>query len=183
MQGKGRAASAALAVLVVAGLAGCGAGDGAEGTPPPVPPRPAGTGPLTKDAVRADVEGVLAAADAPPDARDFSRGMEEDRLRGCAVFYKGFGDREHPADLARYEAVTDGLRGRAWRFAGKGNGHEERGGKVHRPQEIFEQRGWTLVTEFGPGADEGVGTLGVVAYDEACMERTGLMDTFRKAGS
>ncbi|MFJ6406046.1 hypothetical protein ACIQK9_11060 [Streptomyces hydrogenans] len=183
MQGMGRAASAALAVLVVLGLAGCGAGDGAEAAPTPVPPRPAGTGPLTEDVVRADVEGVLKAADAPPDAREFSESMEKDELRGCAVYYKGFGDQEYPADLARYEAVTKGLRERAWRFARKGNGHEERGGEVLRPQEVFKQRGWTLSAEFQPGADEGVGTLTVAAYDDACMERTGLMDKFRNPGA
>ncbi|MEU3607215.1 hypothetical protein AB0E83_17485 [Streptomyces sp. NPDC035033] len=181
MQGKGRAASAALAVVLALGAAGCGAGD-EPAKAAPLPPRPAGTGPLTKDVVRADVDGAVEAAEAPPGDREFSAGMEE-RLQGCAVHYKGFGDEEHPGELARYEAVTAALRERAWRFAKKGNQHEERDGKVFSAQEVFTQRGWTLVAEFRPGAEEGRGTFGIVAYDDACLERTGLLDKLRGTGA
>ncbi|MFD4377475.1 hypothetical protein [Streptomyces sp. NPDC058486] len=165
---------AALAVAASLATAGCGAGEPQKGAPVPVPPRPAGTGPLTKDVVRADVEGALKAADAPPDEREFAERIEKEMLLGCAVYYKGFGDGEHPADLALYEAVVDGLGERAWRFAKNGNQYE-----AVNPQEVFKQRGWTLVAEFRSGVGDGEGTLGVVAYDDACMEKTGLRDKVR----
>ncbi|SED48292.1 hypothetical protein [Streptomyces sp. TLI_105] len=173
MYGRKRAAGAVLAVGL--GVAGCGAGDTGTGASAPVPPRPAGTGPLAKEVVRADFDGSVADAGVPPNAPEYGE-THRDAAAGsrlsCTVAFKGFGTEDTPVDLPRYRALVGELRERGWRKAGDGRGQEvAEDGTVHVAQEVFEQRGWTLVSEHRPWGDDGVITL--LAFDDACMKKAG----------
>ncbi|MFF7679066.1 hypothetical protein [Actinacidiphila glaucinigra] len=78
---------AAVAVAVIAlGATGCGASDtSTEAAAAPVlappQPRPKGTGPLTKEVVRTDLDTSAADAGIPANAPDFG-GMNEDAEAG-----------------------------------------------------------------------------------------------------
>ncbi|MFE6853421.1 hypothetical protein ACFVDH_21855 [Streptomyces sp. NPDC057674] len=178
-------AAAAVAVL---GAAGCDAGGAkdpaagasagspsATGAPESVPPRPKGTGPLAKDVVRADIEGSAADAGVPANAPEYGEGFGDgppDSPMSCAVAFKGFGTKDATVDIGRYEVVVDELAERGWRYSGKGRGHEAKDGVVWAAQEMFKQRGWTLVAEYRPAQDDGVITL--MAFEDACAKRTGM---------
>ncbi|MEV6198757.1 hypothetical protein AB0M64_02140 [Streptomyces sp. NPDC051771] len=174
MQGKRRAATAALTVVLALGAAGCGAAD-APSDAAPVPPRPAGTGPLTKDVVRADVDGAVRAAGAPSGDPEWAAMGDRDPA-GCTVAYKGFAAKEAPADLARYEALRDELGKRAWRLTGEPS-RRERDGEVHSVVQVLKQRGWSMVVEFRAGVEEGEGEIAARAYEDACVKKSGRLET------
>ncbi|KAA6217396.1 hypothetical protein [Streptomyces filamentosus] len=182
MQGKRGAASAALAVLLVLGAAGCGATD--EAPEVPVPPRPAGTGPLTKDVVRADVDGSVAVAGLPRNAEDYGRHSDEgvDAPEGsgfggslpgrCLLGLKSFHEESAPVDLSRYDKLLDALREREWQPVGerRNRAYEE---VVNLSEQSFRQRGWLLRTDFRLQGERG-GVITLNAYDEACVGKSGI---------
>ncbi|MEU3399163.1 hypothetical protein [Streptomyces filamentosus] len=182
MQGKRGAAAAALAVLLALGAAGCGA---ADGTPEvPVPPRPAGTGPLTKDVVRADVDGSVAVAGLPRNAEEWGRRADEgiDPPEGssfgfslpgrCLLSLKSFHEESAPVDLSRYDKLLDALREREWQPAGerRNRAYEE---VVNLSEQSLRQRGWLLRTDFRLQGERG-GVITLNAYDEACVRKAGI---------
>ncbi|MEU2503597.1 hypothetical protein ABZ621_02690 [Streptomyces sp. NPDC007863] len=173
MRGKRRAATTALTAVLALGAAGCWAAADEAPEAAPVPPRPAGSGPLTKDVVRADVDGAVRAADAPPGLPDQAGPGDRDPA-GCTIVYRGFAEKDVPADITRYEALKDALRARAWTYVRKGPGQDERGGEVHHAQEIFKQRGWTLVTTYYQGVEKEDDQIGVLALDDVCAKKSGL---------
>lgn len=108
--------AAVAAAVIVLGAAGCGTGNastGASALPPS--PRPKGTGLLTKEVVRADLDTSAADAGAPASVPEFA-GMNEDAeagsLRSCGIGFKGFGTETTTVDVARYDAVVRELRER-----------------------------------------------------------------------
>ncbi|GAA3396150.1 hypothetical protein [Streptomyces roseoviridis] len=181
---KRRTVSAALAGLALTlGAAGCGAEDEAAKTPPP-PPRPAGTGPLTKDVVRADVDGAVAAAGLPRNAEDYGQLADKGSGRlpaACSLAFKSFDEESTPVDLSRYDTVVGALRDRAWQPAGERKERKARDGTVGVAEQLFEQRGWFMVTEYREAAD-GQGVVTLRAHDIACVKKSGILDQDPTAG-
>ncbi|MFF3257007.1 hypothetical protein ACFYWP_39905 [Actinacidiphila glaucinigra] len=168
---------ATVAVAVIAlGAAGCGASDsGTEGAAAPVlappQPRPQGTGPLTKDVVRTDLDTSAADAGVPANAPEFG-GMNEDAEAGsprsCALGFKGFGTKAAKVDVARWESVVGELRERDWQQAREPDKRRGPDGVVYDARVVLKQRGWTMVAEY---LSSQVGVITLLAYDDACMKK------------
>ncbi|MGW0120648.1 hypothetical protein [Streptomyces sp. NPDC003327] len=176
MYGKKRAGAAAVALAVGLGITGCGSVRAGAEAPSSVAPRPGGTGPLTRDVVKADVEGAAADAGVPANAPEYGEMLDRapaDSARPTcgAVAFKGFATEDVAVDLDRYEKVLGELAERSWLNLGKGRGHEEKDGVVHVAQHTLTQRGWTLVAEHRPAGSGGVITL--TAFDTACAKKVG----------
>ncbi|MFB7293700.1 hypothetical protein [Actinacidiphila glaucinigra] len=170
-----------MAVAVMAlGAAGCGTGDaGTEASASPVSaspqPRPAGTGPLTKEVVRMDLDSSAVDAGVPANVPEYG-GMNEDAEpgspRSCGLGFKGFATKTTRVDVARWEAVVRELRERDWQQDGEPETHKgDSSGKVFEVRVALKQRGWTLVASWDDVRD-GVITLN--AFDDACMKTVGV---------
>ncbi|MFG2867561.1 hypothetical protein [Streptomyces sp. NPDC048338] len=182
-----RTKKAAVVIAVIAlGATGCGTnatstGAGATAAPPSaartVSPRPAGTGPLTKDVVRSDLDTSAAGAGLPANAPEFA-GMNEDAPAGspraCGVGYKGYSTKIAPVDTARFDRMVGELRGRDWQQSGERTERKGKDGAVFEARVILKQRGWTVVTQYRALRQEGDITL--MAYDDACMKKNGGAD-------
>ncbi|MFZ3472122.1 hypothetical protein ACODT3_15795 [Streptomyces sp. 4.24] len=166
-----RTRRAVMATAVIAlGAVSCGAGD----TSAAVPPRPEGTGPLARDVVRTDLDTSAAAAGAPendPDWLSMSEKASPDSAKSCAVAFKGFGTEAAPVDLDHFEATVRELRKRDWKQAGKPEQRKNKRGEVFNSRVLLDQRGWRIVAEY-MDAPMG-GTLGLMAFDNACMKAHG----------
>ncbi|MBT2443889.1 hypothetical protein J7E93_28095 [Streptomyces sp. ISL-36] len=170
---------AAMAVaVIVLGAAGCGtsdAGTGVAAAPVPTSPRPQGTGPLTKEVVRTDLDTSAAAAGVPANASEYARVPEDASAgspRSCVVGFKGFGTEATPVDVARYEAVVGELRKRDWqqpRDRKERKGVDD--GVIYEAQVVLKQRGWTMVAEYRTAPEDGVITL--MAFEDVCMKKNG----------
>ncbi|MEU6515582.1 hypothetical protein [Streptomyces sp. NPDC046978] len=164
---------AAVAVAVIAlGAAGCSTGDAGTGTSASPPsPRPKGTGPLTKEVVRTDLDTAAADAGAPATVPEYA-GVNEDAeagsLRSCGVGFKGVGTETATVDVARYDAVVRELRERDWQPAQEPEKRKDKSGAIYSAHELLKQRGWTMVAEY---MDQGVGVITLLAYDDACMKK------------
>lgn len=167
-------AAAAAAVIALA-AAGCGTSDAGTGTaaaPAPLSPRPGGTGPLTKQSVRTDIDTSAADADIPANAPEFAT-MNEDAPAGsprsCSLGFKGFGTKTTAVDVAHYEAVVRELHERDWQQAREPDNRRDPTGVIYEARVVLKQRGWTMVAEYRTVAERGVITL--AAFDDACMEK------------
>ncbi|MFF1409753.1 hypothetical protein ACFVX6_08145 [Streptomyces sp. NPDC058289] len=158
------------------GTGGAGSGAASASASAAVSPRPAGTGPLTREVVRTDLDTSAAAAGAPANDPDYLRTSEAASAVSCAVAFKGFGTDAVPVDLARFEATVRELGKRAWKEAGKAEQRKDEKGEVYVSKVLLEQRGWRVVAEYR-GAPSG-GTIGLLAFDNACMKAHG-----KEAGS
>ncbi|MEW1694826.1 hypothetical protein [Streptomyces sp. NPDC091278] len=172
MRKEGRAVLAALAVVL--GAVGCGA----EGTAAPVPlatvvPRPPGTGPLTKEVVRADLDGSAANARVPANSRGSLTKDVDDPASplSCVVRFMGFHEESVPVDIPRYERVLSELGERGWKQRGERQERKAVDGSDSQFTVVLEQRGWRLKTEYRNIGDGG--TVSLAAFDEACLKRTG----------
>ncbi|MEV3875056.1 hypothetical protein [Streptomyces sp. NPDC049906] len=166
------AAAVAVAIIVV-GTAGCGRGGSEAGAAvTPVPPRPQGTGTLSKEVVREDLDTSAADADIPAD-KEFARGAANARPgtpRSCSVSLKALSTDTTPISIARYDAAVRELRERDWHT------HDQRvrktpDGTTDYARMILKQRGWTLFTEFMALGDDG--QISLTAVEDACMKKTG----------
>ncbi|MEU1542054.1 hypothetical protein ABZ461_28880 [Actinacidiphila glaucinigra] len=164
---------AAVAVAVIAlGAAGCGAsGAGTEAAAAPASPRPKGTGPLTKEVVRTDLDASAVDAGIPANAPDFG-GMNEDAEAGsprsCGLGFKGFGTKATKVDVARWESVVGELRERDWKQAREPDKRRGSDGVVYDARVVLKQRGWTMVAEY---LSSRVGVITLLAYEDACMKK------------
>ncbi|MFF7211861.1 hypothetical protein ACFZAU_15225 [Streptomyces sp. NPDC008238] len=165
----------AVAAMALGG-AGCRTGDaGTEASTSSKPaapqPRPAGTGPLTKEFVLADLDGSAADAGVPANAPEWG-GMNEDTEpgtpRSCGVGFKGFATKTAKVDVARWEAVVHELREREWEQDGKPERLTgDSSGVVFEVRVALKQRGWTVVASW---VDLHDGTITLSAFDDACMK-------------
>ncbi len=143
---------AAVVMAVIAfGVAGCGAGDvGTDAAAAPASPRPEGTGPLTKEVVRTDLDTSAADAGVPANAPDFG-GMNEDAEAGsprsCGLGFKGFATKATEVDVARWESVVAELRERDWQDAQV----------THLPGVCFTRRNGASRCPCGPKGPERCG--------------------------
>ncbi|MFI8522401.1 hypothetical protein ACIGEZ_32040 [Streptomyces sp. NPDC085481] len=167
-------AAAAIAVIAL-GTVGCGTSDtgiGVAATTAPPSPRPQGTGPLTKDVVRADLDTSVADSGVPANdpyyARTPDRAPAGSRL-SCSVTYKGFGTESTPVDLAHYDGLVGELRERDWRQSGDRRERKDADGVIGVVSAVLKQRGWTMAAEYRITATGGVITL--VAFDDACVKK------------
>ncbi|MEV6075178.1 hypothetical protein AB0L80_08760 [Streptomyces sp. NPDC052069] len=166
-------AIAAVAVIAL-GAAGCGTSDaGTEVDATPKPPRPQGTGVLTKEVVRTDLDASAADAGVPANAPEYGRTSEDapagSAPQSCGVAFKGFGTKTAPVDIARYEAVVGELRERDWqqpqeRYERKGPDD----GVVDLARVVLNQRGWSVVAEYRTFQEDGVITL--TTFEDACVK-------------
>ncbi|MFD9303022.1 hypothetical protein ACFWCB_10155 [Streptomyces sp. NPDC060048] len=162
---------AAVAVVVIAlGAAGCGGGTGSGAASGPVSPRPEGTGLLTREVVRTDIDTSAAAAGLPATDPEWRKMGEERKPGQCLVPFKGFYTEAVPADPARFEAAVRELGRRDWQDAGKKEQKKDKKGKVYEATIVLEQRGWRIVAEYR----EIHGTIGLTAFDIACAQEQGL---------
>lgn len=116
---------AVVAIAVIAlGTGGCGesgTGTGTTAAPVQASPRPAGTGPLTKEVVRIDLDTSVAAVGVPANAPEYARPFEDAPAGSppsCAVAFRGIGDETAPLDFDRFKAVVGELRERDWQQSG-----------------------------------------------------------------
>lgn len=164
----------AVATVVIAlGAAGCGASDAGTGAAAaPASPRPKGSGPITREVVRTDLDTSAADADVPPNDPAYARMSEKKAAEGspgsCGVGFKGFGTEATPVDVSRYEAVVSELRRRDWQQRGERTESKGDDGVILEARVLLEQRGWTLVTEYRTALDDGVITL--MAFEDRCMK-------------
>ncbi|MGW6413587.1 hypothetical protein [Streptomyces sp. NPDC055055] len=171
MRGTKWAAMAVTAMVFT--TAGCGAADGAPGeAKPPSSPRPAGTGPLTKSVVRADLDSSVTDAGVPANAPEYAQ-ADDDAPAGsplsCGVTFKGFGTDTAALDLTRFEALLNELRERAWEQPAQRSERKDRDGVVGVAEVELTQRGWSMRVEYRNLPEEGVIT--VLAYDLACLKK------------
>ncbi|MFD9421964.1 MULTISPECIES: hypothetical protein [unclassified Streptomyces] len=167
---------ATVAVAVIAlGAAGCGTSDaGTEVDATPKSPRPKGTGVLTKEVVRTDLDTSAADAGVPANAPEYGR-MSDDTPAGsasqsCSVAFKGFGTKTAPVDIARYEAVVGELRERDWQQPQERYERKDADdGVVNLARVVLNQRGWSVVAEYRTFQEDGVITLS--AFDDACVKK------------
>ncbi|TXS20120.1 hypothetical protein EAO71_33015 [Streptomyces sp. ms191] len=175
----GRMKRAAVAVAVIAlGATSCetsDTGSGAAAAPASAArsasPRPAGTGPLTKDVVRADLDTSAADAGVPENAPDYARTFEDAPAGSppsCAVAFRAIGDEAAPLDFARFKAVVGALRAREWQQSGGLREHETLDGVIGDALAVLKQRGWTIDAKYEAAKEESMITL--TAYDQACMK-------------
>ncbi|MEE4490154.1 hypothetical protein [Streptomyces sp. BE230] len=173
-------AAVAVSVAVIAlGAAGCGTSDtdaeGAAAAPISTTPRPKGTGPLTKDVVRTDINTSAADAGIPANAPEWGRGFEDapaDSARSCSASFKGFGTEATPVDVDRHKTVVDELRERGWQQTRTAKERNDRGDRqINMSQAILKQRGWTVVATYRTFDENGVITL--TAFEDACMKEKG----------
>ncbi|MFI5666193.1 hypothetical protein [Streptomyces sp. NPDC051704] len=168
--------AAAAMVFIGLGAVSCGTSDaGTSGNAEiRVAPRPEGTGPLTKDFVRTDLEAAVTAAGLPANAPEYARGYERapaDSQLSCAVGFMGSQDGTVKVDVARYEAVLRELGKRDWQQEKKPERREDKAGKVFDAKAGLGQRGWRLSAEYR--TSENGGTVRLVAFDDACMKAHG----------
>ncbi|MFB6517921.1 hypothetical protein [Streptomyces sp. NPDC056401] len=181
-------AATAAAAAIALGAAGCGttdAGTAGAGTATTsasasvaMSPRPEGTGPLPRGAVRMDLDTSAAAAGAPANDPDWLRMNENapaDSVTSCAVAFKGFGTGSQPVHLARFEATVSELGKRGWKQLGEPEQRKDKRGEVFVSKVLLEQRGWRITAEFTNMPDRG--TIGLTAFDEACMKAHGKQAT------
>ncbi|MFJ7256901.1 hypothetical protein ACIQWV_31075 [Streptomyces sp. NPDC098085] len=169
----------AVTIAVIAlGAAGCGTSDvgtGGAAAPVSVSPRPKGTGPLTKEVVRTDLDASATAAGVPANAPEFARvyeGASAGSPQSCGVGFKGFGSKATPVDVARFEAVVGELRERDWQQPQERT--ERKGvddGVIDEARAVLKQRGWTMVAEYRTSGEDGGITL--MAFEDACMKKNG----------
>ncbi|MDX2644338.1 hypothetical protein PV341_12305 [Streptomyces sp. PA03-1a] len=169
---------AAVAVAVMAlGAAGCGTSDADTGvSAAPVTaspqPRPASTGPLTKEVVRADLDTSAADAGLPANVPEYA-GMYEDAEAGtlqvCGIGFKGLGTKSTPLDVPRWEAVVRELRERGWRQARKPEKRKYITGVTYEAIVVLKQRGWTIVVGYLNLHNDGAITL--TADEDACIKK------------
>ena len=179
--------------VIALGAAGCGTnatgtgtgtGTSATAAPPSaartVSPRPGGTGPLTKDVVRTDLDTSAAGAGLPANAPEFA-GMNEDAPAGspraCGVGYKGYSTKIAPVDTARFDKMVGELRGRDWQQSGERTERKGKDGAVFEARVVLKQRGWTVVTQYRALGQQG--DITVMAYDDACMKKNSGADPLR----
>lgn len=169
-------AAVAIAVIGLA-AAGCGTSEGGAkgGNAVPVAPRPEGTGSLTKDFVRADLDAAAAAAGVPANAPKYALGYEQapaDSQLSCAVGFMGSREEKAKVDVARYDAVLRELGKRGWQQEGEPQRRKDKSGKPSDAMVGLGQRGWRLTAEYR-SLDNG-GTIRLLAFDDACMKAHGL---------
>ncbi|MFJ3229126.1 hypothetical protein ACIPJS_38055 [Streptomyces sp. NPDC086783] len=159
-----------MTAVIALGAGGCGSGDsGGEAAPAGSPsPRPTGTGPLTEDTIRADLDAATADAGAPAN----DPGYADDWQIACSLAYKGFGTRA-TVDAARFKATVTELREREWRQSKEHHFTERKDedGRIYEARTVLKQRGWTLVTEYRAWGKKGVITM--VAFEDACKTKDG----------
>ncbi|KPI15399.1 hypothetical protein OV450_2537 [Actinobacteria bacterium OV450] len=163
--------TAAAAAVIALGAAGCGAGAGGAGeAAAPASPRPEGTGPLTKEVVRADIGDSAAAAGVPASALEYAPNRA-DGQPSCAVSAKGFGSKSASLDATSLDVAVRALGAREWR---QSQGRTERKGKdgsIGEARVLLTQRGWSMVAEYRYFGEGGVITF--TAFDDACMKQNG----------
>ncbi|MFD5427241.1 hypothetical protein [Streptomyces sp. NPDC127084] len=163
---------AATVTLIAFGVAGCGAGDAGTGA---ASPRPEGTGPITKEVVRADIDTSLADVGLPTKEPEYVRLFENAAAgspQSCSVDAKAFGSETAPVDIARYEALVGELRERAWQQSGERTEDKGRDGEALRAARVvLKQRGWSMRAEYRSSKSSGIVT--VLALDDACMKQNG----------
>ncbi|MET7600478.1 hypothetical protein ACWERY_29865 [Streptomyces sp. NPDC004082] len=157
-----------MTAVIALGAGGCGGGgSGREAVPAGSPSsRPTGTGPLTEDTVRADLDAATADAGAPANDPDYA----DDWPMACSLAYKGFGTTRATVNAARYKATVAELREREWRQSKEHfMEHKDEDGRIYGARTILKQRGWTLVTHYDDWGKRGVITI--VAFEDACKTK------------
>ncbi|MBT2441825.1 hypothetical protein J7E93_17250 [Streptomyces sp. ISL-36] len=171
-------AAVAIAVIIALGAAGCGKSNtstGATAAPVSASPRPKGTGPLTKEVVRTDLDTSLSDAGVPANDPEYAGTFEEGpagSLPSCTVTFRSVGDETAPLDFARYKAVVGELRERDWQQSGGLREHENLDGVIGDALAILRQRGWTMDAQYGTAQEKSAITL--TAYNDACMKKNGV---------
>ncbi|MFI1654859.1 hypothetical protein ACH4ZU_07995 [Streptomyces sp. NPDC020472] len=148
---------------------------GTTTAPVSVSPRPKGTGPLTKEVVRADLGTSLSEAGAPANDPEYARKLGEGPAGSppsCVVVFRSIGDETAPLDFARYKAVVGELRKRAWQQSGGLRERENLDGVIGDAVSALRQRGWTMDAQYGTAQEKSAITL--MAYDDACMKKNGV---------
>ncbi|MFF3212503.1 hypothetical protein ACFYYB_17765 [Streptomyces sp. NPDC002886] len=158
--------AAVMTAVIALGAAGCGSGTGAGSSP--VSPRPEGTGLLTREVVRADLDTSAAAAGAPANDPEWLSRSEESSAWRCAVVFKGYGTEAEPVDVARFKATVRELDRRDWEDAGESEERKDED-EVYVSRVLLDQRGWRIVAEYW-GKPAG-GIISLVAFDNACEEK------------
>ncbi|GGT26530.1 hypothetical protein GCM10010222_80420 [Streptomyces tanashiensis] len=170
-------AAVAIAVITL-GAAGCSKSDastGAIAAPVSASPRPKGTGPLTKEVVRADLDTSLSDAGAAANDPEYARRLEEGPASSppsCVVVSRSIGNETTPLDFARYKAVVGELRERAWQQSGGLRERENLDGVIGDASATLRQRGWIINAQYGTAQEKSAITL--MAYDDACMKKSGI---------
>ncbi|MGW1771306.1 hypothetical protein [Streptomyces sp. NPDC002104] len=166
--------AAVMAAVIALGAAGCG-GTGAGAASVAVSPRPEGTGPLTREVVRTDLDSSAAAAKAPATDAEWAA-MPEDAepgsLSSCVVAFKGFETDGAPLDHERFEATLRELGRRGWKQVGKPEQVKDKNGEVWTSKVLLDQRGWRIVAEYRDGPP-GNGTISLPAFENACVDAQG----------
>ncbi|MFE7245830.1 hypothetical protein [Streptomyces sp. NPDC057580] len=175
-----RAAAVAAAVVALGATScgtsntGAGTGTGATAAPMSASPRPTGTGPLTKNVVRTDLDTAAADAGLPanaPEFADVNADAPAGSAQACGIAFKGFGTKATPTDTARFDKVVDELRERDWQQPGDRTEYKGTDGAVYEAHVVLKQRGWTMGAEYRNAGEDGVITL--MAFDDTCMKKNG----------
>ncbi|MCX5129976.1 hypothetical protein OG898_28365 [Streptomyces sp. NBC_00193] len=166
--------TAVMAAVIALGAAGCG-GTGAGAGAVAVSPRPEGTGPLTREVVRTDLDTSAAAAKVPATDAEWAA-MPEDAepgtLSSCVVAFKGFETDAAPLDHERFEATLRELGRRGWKQVGKPEQEKDKKGEVWTSKVLLDQRGWRIVAEYRDGPT-GKSTISLPAFENACVDAQG----------
>ncbi|MET9621956.1 hypothetical protein ABZZ37_14460 [Streptomyces sp. NPDC006464] len=164
--------TAIAAAVVVLGTAGCGTDAGATAAPPS--PRPAGTGPLSKQVVRTDLDGSAADAGAPandPWVAGRDNAAPADSPQACTIAYKGFATETQPIEAAHLDRVVRELEERDWKQFGDRKERKAPDGVVFEAHAVLAQRGWRLLAEYRHSPANDVLTLS--AFDDTCLKKNG----------
>ena len=179
--GRMKSAASAAGAVIALGATSCGTNDTGTGTAAApastartasVSPRPAGTGPLTKNTVRDDLNTAAADAGVPANAPDYARTFEDAPAGSppsCAVAFKTLGDKTAPLDFARFKAVVGALRARQWQQSGGLREHENPDGMIGDAHAVLKQRGWTIDAKYEAAKENSMITL--TAYDQNCINK------------
>ncbi|MER6692087.1 hypothetical protein [Streptomyces minutiscleroticus] len=138
----------------------------------PVSPRPQGTGPLTKEVVRIDLDTSAADAGIPANRQECARGYEDapaDSQRSRAVAFMGMSTETDPVTETRFKALVGELRERDRQQLRRQENSYADDGTLSSAQVVLKQRGWTVVARYRLASGGGGVTL--TAPDEACIKK------------
>ncbi|MFB7282561.1 hypothetical protein ACFCZV_36265 [Streptomyces hydrogenans] len=168
MQGKRRAAAAALAVVLPL-AAGCG-GDGESAA-------------FGREAVRSEIRAVVAEAGLPesklpgPGDETGTAAPADERERvvvraaACSAGWQYVGP-VVDGSRGRYEKALTGLAGAGWKESGErfeqAIGEKGDGTVV---QVVLKKQGWTLYARHNPSRALGADILSFTATEDTCMEQ------------
>lgn len=162
--------AAVVTAVIALGATGCG-GTGSGAASVAVSPRPQGTGPLTREVVRTDLDTSAAAAGAPatdPEWAETNENAQPGSLSSCVVAFRGYETDAAPLDHERFEATVRELGRRGWKKVGEPEQRKDKKGEVYTSRVLLDQRGWRVVAEYRDGPSGG--TISLPAFEDACVE-------------